>query len=81
MSAMAATCMSRSDKAPTTFVTDAFLALCALVCRQAFGLLVPAQLTEPFEVGLIQKIPFPDLSADEHARFATLGALCHTLLT
>lgn len=66
-------------KGPTTFVAadapDALLALLALVNSQAFGLLVSLQMAfGSYEVGVIQKTPVPDLSAEQQATLAALAS-------
>nr|BAH89621.1 type II restriction enzyme, methylase subunit [uncultured bacterium]BAH89900.1 type II restriction enzyme, methylase subunit [uncultured bacterium]BAH90133.1 type II restriction enzyme, methylase subunit [uncultured bacterium] len=72
-----------ADKGPAAFVADdapdALLALLALVNSQAFGLLVSVQLAaadaaaRSYEVGVIQKTPVPNLSAEQQARLAALA--------
>lgn len=67
-----------ADKGPAAFVLDdapeALLSLLALVNSQAFGLLVSLQMAfGSYEVGVIQKTPIPDLSADQQAILADLA--------
>ncbi len=72
-----------ADKGPAAFVADdvpdALLALLALTNSQAFGLLVSLQLAaadaaaRSYEVGVIQKIPLPDLNSAHQTKLATLA--------
>jgi hypothetical protein len=71
-----------ADKGPAAFVTnddpDELLALCAVLNSRAFGLLVSVQLArtelaQSFEVGLIQKTPVPNLTADQQTTLAALA--------
>ena len=80
--AMPAGCIF-ADKGPAAFVAnddpDALLALLALTNSRAFGLLVSLQLAaadaaaRSYEVGVIQKTPVPDLSAEHQATLAALA--------
>lgn len=65
-------------KGPAAFVPDdapqALLALLALVNSQAFGLLVSLQMAfGSYEVGVIQKTPVPDITADQQATLSALA--------
>jgi hypothetical protein len=65
-------------KGPAAFVAnddpDALLALLALTNSRAFGLLVSLQMAfGSYEVGVIQKTPVPDLSAEHQATLAALA--------
>lgn len=72
-----------ADKGPAAFVADDapefLLAQCAVANSQAFGLLVSLQLAaadaaaRSYEVGVIQKTPMPDLSANQQATLAALA--------
>jgi hypothetical protein len=66
-----------ADKGPAAFVADDapddLLALLALVNSHAFGLLVSLQMAfGSYEVGVIQKTPVPNLTADQQATLAAL---------
>ncbi|MBZ9746806.1 BREX-1 system adenine-specific DNA-methyltransferase PglX [Mesorhizobium sp. CO1-1-7] len=67
-----------ADKGPAAFVAndapDALLALLAMVNSQAFRLLVSLQMAfGSYEVGVIQKTPVPDLTADQEATLSLLA--------
>ena len=69
-----------ADKGPAAFVAEdepeTLLALLALANSEAFRLLVSLQMAfGSYEVGVIQKTPLPDLSADQKARLAALAHL------
>jgi len=78
-----------ADKGPAAFVADdapdALLALCALANSQAFGLLVSLQLAaadaaaRSYEVGVIQKTPVPNISAEQQTTLAALARLAWSL--
>lgn len=67
-----------ADKGPAAFVADdapnVLLALLALVNSQAFDRLVSLQMAfGSYEVGVIQKTPVPDLSADIQSSLASMA--------
>ncbi|TIL20467.1 MAG: type II restriction endonuclease subunit M [Mesorhizobium sp.] len=77
-----------ADKGPAAFdahdSSETLLSLCAIVNSQAFGLLAAMQLArtelaQSFEVGLIQKTPVPDLTAEQRTKLASMAGRAWSL--
>ncbi|WIG59037.1 MAG: hypothetical protein OJF49_001784 [Ktedonobacterales bacterium] len=71
-----------ADKGPALFVSDDeptdLLALLAMVNSASFGALLSMQMAfGSYEVGVVQRTPVPDLSADDAHTLATLAREAH----